>query len=754
VVGCAAVLVASFCSLPVGCVRWTAGEPMITVVVKATYALVADGEVALAYTQDALSLDVPEPLGDAASLRVASDFVPRKEFADVLLVGHAKADTPTTQIEARLVVDVFDKSFVALAGAPVTRVPLVARHLRASAAPGAPAVVLGPRAAWERSAGAAGAPAGGVRHCPEGFDFSYFNYAPADQRVGLLRPNPAITLVGLLDGAHVRRCWLPGSRPRVFAFGEAGPGRAPAELQMAADTLWIDCDRAVCTLTFRGVSPLSRFPEPPTTLVVALERRGASSGWASLASRVDTIARTVAAEAPGADAYVEDSEFETTRKRKRAPELAQPAPVDPPSIDPDDDGEDLTVTRARVPPRTRPMSAVDDSVTRTRQLSAEDAARLKAALPFQGAAPSSVREPAAPAPPSTPEPSAITAAPVSSGPFLAQLAYWESPAAEDTRRDAVEPDDPVTPPVVVDPPSTDDKTTVVDEASVRAARALPFGRETLMVEPGRLGAALPFARDLGPPALVSQPPPVPLPPNPDLGAAADAEPRRRGRREPTTMIADDVALRPALPFSSPDARPADIRVLARPSPEDVPPARLSGGRLHDEPPPLSTRAQLAAAAAAEAAREPLLPLDRYAEVKAAIWAGAEPRERVLEQHGLGEVDWLEHERKYAAALAAEAELGKRELAQSVRAAISRASGRGGGAPTDELMPIDEYVALRVEIERATSPADVLRERGVSEARWRATRRGFQDRARLDKKLAEELARKLDTARDASSAPKP
>ena len=531
---------------------------------------------------------------------------------------------------------------------------------------------------------------------------------------------------------------------------------------MAADTLWIDCDRAVCTLTFRGVSPLSRFPEPPTTLVVALERRGASSGWASLASRVDTVVRTVAAEAPGADAYVEDSEFETTRKRKHAPEVAQhapitPAPASPPVMDPpssadDDDGDDLTVTRARMPPRTRPMNAVDDSVTRTRQLSAEDAARLKAALPFQGAAPPSVREPVAP-PPSAPETSAVAAPPSNSGPFLAQLAYWEAPASEDTSRDEVEPEDAITPPAVADPPSTEDKTTVVDEASVRAARALPFGRETLMVDAGKLGAALPFTRDLGPPPMVSQPPSQPLPPKPNLGATDPAS-SRRGRREPTTILADGIAPRPALPFSSPDARPADIRVLARPAPEDVPMARPAGGRLNDEPPPLSTRSQLAAAAAAEAAREPLMPLDRYAEVKAAIWAGAEPRERVLEQHGLGEVDWLEHERKYAAALAAEAELGKRELAQSVRAAIARASGRGGAGATDELMPIDEYVALRVEIERAASPTDVLRERGVSEARWRATRRGFQDRARLDKKLAEELARKLDAARDVNNPPKP
>ncbi|HVY47570.1 MAG TPA: DUF2169 domain-containing protein, partial [Minicystis sp.] len=134
--------VASFCSLPVGALVWRAPEPMLSVVVKATFSIASDGEAALAELQEPLRLD--EPMGeiDAAGLRYASDFAPRRPRADVTLVGHAHAAAPSREIHARATIDVFDKVFVARATEPAARIPLVPRHLRASGAASAPAIAV------------------------------------------------------------------------------------------------------------------------------------------------------------------------------------------------------------------------------------------------------------------------------------------------------------------------------------------------------------------------------------------------------------------------------------------------------------------------------------------------------------------------------------------------------------------------------------------------------------------------------------
>src|SRR6185436_20451978 len=65
---------------------------------------------------------------------------------------------------------------------------------------------------------------------------------------------------------------LPGLRPRARL--EAGGSQR--EIPLACDTLWIDTDRAICTLTWRGFVPL-QVPDDEGHVVVDLVEREQAS---------------------------------------------------------------------------------------------------------------------------------------------------------------------------------------------------------------------------------------------------------------------------------------------------------------------------------------------------------------------------------------------------------------------------------------------------------------------------------------------
>lgn len=271
--------IASLCPLPVGLVPWASPEPTTTVVIKATFALDRDGEAALAEEQEPLCGDRASSI-DPEELDSASDFAPLKARADVLLVGHAFAEQPTTAIPALFRVDALTRRFFALAGAPATEIPLASPYLRAAFAESEERVRVGPIAPWsrerarilgERALGADGLPLGPLHR---GFDFGYFNAAPAEQQVELLRVGATLLLRGLLPGVERRELRLPGLRPVVFLMRRATNGRGSTdEVALRCDTLVVDTDRALCTLTWRGVF------EPPgddeaSCLLVDIARHG------------------------------------------------------------------------------------------------------------------------------------------------------------------------------------------------------------------------------------------------------------------------------------------------------------------------------------------------------------------------------------------------------------------------------------------------------------------------------------------------
>jgi hypothetical protein len=283
----------------------SAGRWALTVVCKATYRL-EPIESPLAEAQEAPNEEDNFWDDDPArSLYAPSDLAPFKARADVLLVGHAFAPQgqPVRALVARLCVGEVDKSIEVWCdrafgsdGRPLEGPRFKAMSLRYERAAGGPdtsnpigmrfnappdmygsfaipnlqplgthvgwkgdtfaPIGFGPLApSWPGRAEKLYRSAAGFPHArwferplPEGIDLAYFNAAPADQQVGALRPNERLVLENL-HRDHARLVTsLPGVRPRAVA--ERGGGRE--EIQLVCDTLWIDSDRAICTLVWRG----------------------------------------------------------------------------------------------------------------------------------------------------------------------------------------------------------------------------------------------------------------------------------------------------------------------------------------------------------------------------------------------------------------------------------------------------------------------------------------------------------------------
>ncbi len=287
--------VMALCPLPVGIVWSRAPRRTMTVIVKATYSIDRDGEARLAERQEPLALDQPSEISGVEELRQASDFAPWKPRADVLLVGHAWPPSPSTRVDARLAVHDMSKRFVALAAAPSASIPLVSRYLRAH--DGRPERV-GPLAPWSPER-AELARRGGIG--PDGLpaasaprvDFDYYNAAPPDQQIEGLPRAVAFTLEGLVRRGARRRVELPGARAKVFC---ARREEVPFEVPLTCDTLWIDTDREICALTWRGLVVVGRSEDEPLRLIVALEPTGAAMTWHSVRAELDRALHTRAAE--------------------------------------------------------------------------------------------------------------------------------------------------------------------------------------------------------------------------------------------------------------------------------------------------------------------------------------------------------------------------------------------------------------------------------------------------------------------------
>ncbi len=115
---------------------------------------------------------------------------------------------------------------------------------------------------------------------PDAFDASFFLSAPHDQQTDELRANERIVLEHLFRDRTRLVTSLPGLEPHaVFDRRDRGTS-APHELAMRGDTLWIDTERAIATLVWRGQVPL--FPDAPRAIVVASAMIGQRLAWSEV----------------------------------------------------------------------------------------------------------------------------------------------------------------------------------------------------------------------------------------------------------------------------------------------------------------------------------------------------------------------------------------------------------------------------------------------------------------------------------------
>ncbi|MFO0590222.1 MAG: DUF2169 domain-containing protein [Polyangiaceae bacterium] len=322
----------SLCPYPAAPLVWqlTPSRWVLTVVCKATYALVP-GVVGPASEQEPL-LDEDAHWDDdpQKSLFAPADMVPFKQRADVMLVGSACARNgqPARSLTARLQVGKIDKSIEVLCprvrtrdgevreGKRWTKMPLL--YERAAGGPGTdnpvgvhlegardrygqlalpnlqapglalppdklpPPIGFGPIAAtWPGRKRRVPDLAHAYARAPfgEGFDPLFFQAAPPDQQMDVLRPNERIALDNMLPNHSVFVSALPGDKPRARVELR---GASPREMALVPDSLWIDTDRGICTVTFRAKVDIEH-PEQEGRVLVALAKNDQPIPWARIA---------------------------------------------------------------------------------------------------------------------------------------------------------------------------------------------------------------------------------------------------------------------------------------------------------------------------------------------------------------------------------------------------------------------------------------------------------------------------------------
>ncbi len=328
--------VLSLCPFRAASLAWQPrrGAWALTVVVKATYDLMPV-ESPLAREQEYPNEDDNHWNDDAArSIYSPSDLVPFKPRADVMLVGHAFAPRKEAvrSLTVRLIVGDVNKAIEVFGerawthdgllreGPRFIKMPL--RYERASGGgetsnpvgmradnrpdtfgniqvpnlqpPGLlladasdfiDPIGFGPIApSWPGRRDKLGRHVATWQHgrwdqpVPDDIDTGYFMAAPRDQQVEVLRPNERIILENL-HPEHPRLVTsLPGVVPQAFVDRR---GHTQHELSLTCDTLWIDTDRSVCTVTWRGQLPMEG-PGQAGRILIAAGDAGQRLTWADV----------------------------------------------------------------------------------------------------------------------------------------------------------------------------------------------------------------------------------------------------------------------------------------------------------------------------------------------------------------------------------------------------------------------------------------------------------------------------------------
>ena len=306
----------------------TAGKRRATVVVKATFFLVRGAPMRLVNPAPILLGDQHHENNPERSVAVPSDMSPYLPRGEVLLAGHAHAPVPSTFLAARLCVmgarTLIDKTVHVFGermwldgeqltqAVPFTRVPL--RYERASQgnmgseenpvgmakAPGQPAANLvdphdadavtgfGPIAAgWTtRKRLLRGLELSAVEQSeplfPDTFAWSFFHVAPPDQRCSFFEGSEWVVLEGIHPEFPRFESQLPAAIGRARVYSSSRGDFDPIEL--VADSVFVDCDRSLCCVTWRGNFEVREGTDLGTYQIFAgLEMPGRPVPWPSAA---------------------------------------------------------------------------------------------------------------------------------------------------------------------------------------------------------------------------------------------------------------------------------------------------------------------------------------------------------------------------------------------------------------------------------------------------------------------------------------
>lgn len=156
---------------------------------------------------------------------------------------------------------------------------------------------------------------------PADVDTGFWNSAPRDQQTVVLRANERIVLEHLHPEHPELTTVLPGLFPRAFV--DPGGNEPAQELPMSCDTLWIDTDRALCTLTFRACLPLDHLNQSGRILI-ALEGPSKRLDWPDIRQLLEAAGTPHGKGGPGASKAAAQGDDEA--------ELVEPESEDDPAL--------------------------------------------------------------------------------------------------------------------------------------------------------------------------------------------------------------------------------------------------------------------------------------------------------------------------------------------------------------------------------------------------------------------------------------
>ncbi|MDC0678289.1 DUF2169 family type VI secretion system accessory protein [Sorangium atrum] len=299
-------------------IAWrTQGRHYITVIAKASFAFAIDAVMWRTDPQEILPVEVHHGKNPARSVRWSGDLAPYLGRADVVFTGdaHAPRGTEVQSLPVRLAVYsaggwVLDKRLLVRDKGPFRQIPLVYERAVGGAngwenpfdgePMDGPASILDLQDPARPAGFAPLARASPVRRrllgstprkalegpnadIPAGFDWSYFQAAPADQRIAFLQGDEWIVLEHVNPAAPRLQMRLPGARgvARLRGLDAASSAAADGELlELNADTLRIDGVEQRCTVVWRRVFPVSGEDALAAVRIVAgVEIEGEEIAW-------------------------------------------------------------------------------------------------------------------------------------------------------------------------------------------------------------------------------------------------------------------------------------------------------------------------------------------------------------------------------------------------------------------------------------------------------------------------------------------